>query len=586
MTEITNLLTERVDDVPLLLAEMERMGLPALVDQYFGPHGNWLGLSPGWVTTVWLAHVLSEGDHRLNHVRPWVEQRPTTLLACSGRHVQPLDFADDHLAGLLRAFADDARWRALEYALNQRLLRVYDLYPDQVRLDATTASAHTAVSPEGLFQFGHSKDHRPDLPQVKIMLATLDPMPLPLVTEVVSGQRADDPLYLPVIARVRATLRRTGLLYVGDCKMAAVETRAAIQAAGDHYLCPLSEKQLSPDEMARYLAPVWEGTQGLTPIFRERPTERAGPSQEPSAEEAEPIAEGYERVVLQAASVGGEIRSWEERRLVVRSLQQAQAAEEALQARLTKAVAEIRALTVWRKGKKRYREEAALQAAVERIVTHYQVQGLIGVTYEERLRVLPEAVSRLPGGCRPAERDLHVLAQVEEAAVERAVRALGWRVYATTAPAERLTLCQAVHAYRNQYVVERAFGRLKGRPLSLTPMYLARDDHATGLIRLLSLALRVLGVVEFTVRRRLKEAGERLAGLYAGQPRRETAHPTSEALLAAFQPITLTILQSPQGVVHHLTPLTDLQERVLCLLNLPMTIYTRLCDLSSHSLSK
>ena len=47
-------------------------------------------------------------------------------------------------------------------------------------------------------------------------------------------------------------------------------------------------------------------------------------------------------------------------------------------------------------------------------------------------------------------------------------------------------------AYRSAYLVERSFGRLKGRPLSLTPMYVQRDDHATGLIRLLAVAWRVL----------------------------------------------------------------------------------------------
>ena len=41
-----------------------------------------------------------------------------------------------------------------------------------------------------------------------------------------------------------------GLLYVGDCKMAAVQTRASIQAQGDYYLCPLSALQVSPAQIA------------------------------------------------------------------------------------------------------------------------------------------------------------------------------------------------------------------------------------------------------------------------------------------------------------------------------------------------
>src|SRR5438270_7574700 len=113
MTEISTLLTERVDDIPLLLAEMERMGLPTLIDEGFPPHGNWSGLSPGWVATVWLAHVLSQGDHRLNHVRPWVEQRPTTLATALGRPLAGSDCTDDRVARLLQAFPADARGPAL-----------------------------------------------------------------------------------------------------------------------------------------------------------------------------------------------------------------------------------------------------------------------------------------------------------------------------------------------------------------------------------------------------------------------------------------------------------------------------------------
>ncbi len=108
-------------------------------------------------------------------------------------------------------------------------MRVYDVDPSCVRLDSTTASSYAARSQEGLLQWGHSKDHPPDLPQLKVMLATLDPLGLPLATEVLPGQRADDPLYLPAIARVRACLKKPGLLYVGDCKMGALETRASIQ---------------------------------------------------------------------------------------------------------------------------------------------------------------------------------------------------------------------------------------------------------------------------------------------------------------------------------------------------------------------
>ena len=39
--------TERVDDLPMLLAQMEKMSVATLPDEHFPGHGNWRGLSLG-----------------------------------------------------------------------------------------------------------------------------------------------------------------------------------------------------------------------------------------------------------------------------------------------------------------------------------------------------------------------------------------------------------------------------------------------------------------------------------------------------------------------------------------------------------
>ncbi len=53
MSEELTIVNERVDDVPLLIAHMERMGLPQQLNACFPTHGNWEGLSLGWVATCW-----------------------------------------------------------------------------------------------------------------------------------------------------------------------------------------------------------------------------------------------------------------------------------------------------------------------------------------------------------------------------------------------------------------------------------------------------------------------------------------------------------------------------------------------------
>jgi transposase len=573
MNTLPTIITERVDDIPLLLEQMRRMGLPALLEEHFPSHGNWHGLSGGWVATIWLSAILSRGDHRLVHVEPWVRNRLETLRATTGQGVEPLDFTDDRLEIVLRHLSDDARWQQFEAALNQHTVRVYELPTARVHVDSTSASAYTTVTDEGLFQFGHSKDHRPDLPQVKVMQAVLDPLGMPVATDVVSGERADDPLYVPCIARVQQSLGRRGLLFVGDCKMAARDTRAFIAGAGDYYLCPLPPAQLAAGELEEALARVWSGEESLRAVWREQ-------------EHGEPtlIAQGYEREVLMRVEEQGQRREWSERRLVVHSVRHAEAAAAALRTRVAKAQTQVEALNRRGRGRKRCREVAKLRQAVTAIVQRYHVEEFLWLRYAHHTTTRPvRAYQGRPASVK-TEHQATVEVRVDEAALAAAVRRLGWRVYGTNHPAEQLSFEQAVLAYRSEYLVERSLGRLKGRPLALRPMYVQRDDHATGLIRLLSIALRVLTLLEFVVRRQLAVTGEPLAGLYAGNGKRETVRPTAERLLEAFQEVTLTVITEGRHVSRHVTALSPLQTHILELLGFSSRVYTRLCAVSHEPL--
>jgi transposase len=314
------------------------------------------------------------------------------------------------------------------------------------------------------------------------------------------------------------------------------------------------------------LTPVWTGEQPWRLIHRTPP---GGPR--------ELIAEGFERVEPVTAEVAGHRYSWQERRLVIRSCQLAQAGERGLHGRLAKAQAEITALNTRGRGRRRCTDPSARREAVTAILTRYRVHGLRHVRYTERFW------ARHGGRDTPVRLawDGQVTVSLDQEAVAAAVRQLGWRVYVTTQPPEELSLQEAVLAYRSEYLVERAMGRLKGHPLSLTPMDLERDDHATGLIRLLSIGLRVLTLLEFGVRQRWATAKTTLAGLYVGNPKRATAHPTAECLLAAFEGLTLTLIREGRRWRYHLAPLSHVQRRILALLGVPADIYTRLCP-DSH----
>ena len=399
-------------------------------------------------------------------------------------------------------------------------------------------------------QFGHSKDD-PDRPQFKIAAAVLDPLGMPLATAVVPGNSTDDPLYVPAIAAVRQSLGVGGRTYVGDCKMAALATRAFVAAGGDFYLCPLSQTQLSRAERHELLLPVWEGTQALQQVSR------PGPEGQPD----ELVAEGFCVDVELTAEVEHKEVRWTERRWLVRSQAYAQAQQEALERRLATAEAALRELPTRKQGKKPL-FHAELMEAAEAIVKREGVEGLLELHGtsgdDEAARSERIGVAR-----RREETDVSFEIEVrrDEAAIEERKREMGWQVYATNGVG--MSLAQVVWAYRGQYRIENDWSRLKGRPLGLTPLYLQDEGRIQGLVYLLSLALRVLTLVEWQVRERLRKEGSKLQGVYAGQPGRKTARPSAELLLGVMKTISVSVVDV-NGQTHALlSPLTEVQKRLL-----------------------
>jgi transposase len=567
MKEALSIETERMDDIPLLITHMQRMKVAELLDKHIPTHGQRKGLSVGELSVVWLAHILSQADHRMNRVQEWASRRLATLRGCGMQALCPQDMTDDRLADVLRLLSNDVHWQAFEQELMGQLLRVYDLSATCVRIDTTTASSYAQVNEAGLLQLGHSKDHRPDLPQLKLVLASLDPLGMPLASEVLSGEHADDPVYLPIIARVREGLQQKGLLYVGDCKMAALQTRASIAAQADFYLCPLSALQAPPEQVRQEVEAQRRQGAPLLEVYR---LDAEGSRR--------CIAQGYETVHTVTAQVDGETQTWQERRLLVQSLAATQAAQASLGERLQKAEQALQELSARRQGKPRLRERAEVEEAIQAVLKQFRVEGLLQVQIQEQVH--ERLVRAYRGRGSGVRRDLTftLTSSRQETAIGQAMSQLGWRVYASNHLSEQLSLEQAVEAYRDEYLVERNFSRLKGHPLSLAPLYVQRDDHRIGLVRLLTLALRVLTLLEGVVRQRLDAQKQELVGLFAGNPKRRTAQPTAERLLEAFREVTLTIVSAPGFTQRHVTPLSPLQQQILTLLGFSPALYLRLLD--------
>jgi transposase len=524
---------------------------------------------------IWLASIVTEGDHRHVSVETYLKGMPPTLSRLTAQVIAPLDVSDDRLSPLLQHVSKPASWHAIERDLNARSIEVYDLAQDVIRCDATTVSGAHEVTEEGRGQFGNSKDD-PARPPITVMRGSLDPLGMPLATEVVSGERADDGVSLPLMERLRTGLQTAGLLFVGDCKMSAWETRAYLARHQDLYLSPLPLTGATAEAMDAWItAGVTQSERGaLDRIMRTNDR-----SQKVLA------AEGYEFArTCEAPGAAGAPGTWRERVLVMRSPMHADQQAAGLEKRLCHAETKLAALTPPRgRGKRQITDEATLVEAVALVLKEHRVDGLLSVTWEKQVEPTTRYVGRGRGAVHRAKRVIqkirsHITQIARPADTIAALRQrFGWKAFVTNAAPQRWSVQEAVLCDRHAYRVERLCHRLKSR-VHIAPLFVKLNDHIEGLTYLLTLGGRVLTVMEFVLRRSLQTDQTTLPGLHPENKTRTTDKPTAERILQALADISLTISKNATGAVilRRLTPLSGFQEAILQRLGLGASLYRQL----------
>ena len=378
-------------------------------------------------------------------------------------------------------------------------------------------------------------------------------------------------MYLPLYRRVRELLGQTGLLYTGDCKMAALETRAEIAADGDFYLTRLPRTGEVAAQFTDWVEAALTGAAAAKLV-------------EIRVEE-ELIAAGYEFERSQSAVVDQTVHTWTERVQIIRSESLARSQAAALQRRLEKAEAALHGLTPPPgPGRTQFTTGWELERAVAAVLAEHQVEGLLEVSFEREETSRTKYVGRGRGGPnRPKTTHWDIRYQITgvrraEAAIQQREARLGWQVQVTNVLARRLSLAASLWTYRGGWCGERLFHLLKDEPLGIRPFYVWRDDQIQGLTHLVTLALRVLMLFEVLVRRGQQENSEKLKGLYPGQAKRDTERPTAKRVLAAISraEVTLTQMVSGSEVRWHLKTLPVLVRQVLGYLGLSEAVYTRL----------
>jgi transposase len=553
--------SERVDDLPVILDWLRTMRIAEIMDERLEPaHKNRKGLSYGQLSVLFVAYVVTQSDHRLSHVEEWVRGHHRTLAALSGWSIGDKDASDDRLADLLSVLGGSDELGPMEESMGRHVVQAYALPTDVARCDSSSFSVYhesdNGAADVPMLHYGYSKDHRPDLLQYRQAFGTIDPVGLPLVSATLPGNGADDSMYYPFWQGLVSALGHRNFVYIADAKAASYENRARLSRAQGLYCFPVPLTGQIPERLKQWvLAPPVPVEHILLP--------------QQSSEEI-PACQGFEvsLCTFWQAAPGTERYQWHERYLVIRGEALAQRQLQGLEQRLERTQEALNKLAA-----KPAADCCVLRTQVQAVLKRHRTEAFFSTTIHSQ-QITRQASPGRPSTQNPKPHitleQFSLQFQTLPTAIAEAKKLCGWRIYVTNALPERLSLAQAVAFYRGQWQVERNFHRFKRGHLPALPIYLQDSLRIIGLMFLLTLALRLLTLIDFVVQQELLSTETALSGLYAGNPTRVTARPSAEQLLAAFNGVTLYFLKD--GSVE-ISPLNHLQQRILALMRLPSDLY-------------
>jgi len=529
---------ERVDHLGLVAGVCQEIGL---VEYFDGldeqAHAR---VSLGQAVLAMVLNGLGFSNRRLYLIPQFFEHKPIERLIGPGITSEDLN--------------DDCLGRALDWLTAHDLTALYAGLAHQARRRfAVEASAvhvdSTSFSVEGAYEreerkdnetliritYGYSRDHRADLKQWQLSLATTT-SGVPVGLQLLNGNASDRTTLAQQIAEVVYQFRaeqEEEPIYVADSAGYSEATMTELDRKSVWWVGRVPETSTQAKALVAEEPVTWQGHEGLRWYEREV---RIGKRSERWI-----VAQSAEGVERQHATL--QRRAEQERQLWTKRLR-------ALEQRPF--ACEADAQTAWseaRKGAPPWLE----------IALHVQISTRHTGRGRPRTDTVPEQVWSVHGTVR-----------VLEAALAAEARRKAKFIVATNVPARRKSAEEVLRLYKGQNGVERGFAFLKDPLFLASSVFVKKIERvmATGFIMVL--CLLVYRLAEHRLRQRLTETNATVPD----QLKKPTQRPTLRWVFQCFEGISLVLMQREEGLeVVQVTGLTDLHLLILGMLGPPYKKY-------------
>jgi transposase len=529
---------ERLDHLGIVAGVCREIGLAEWLDAQ-DPHSH-ERVGVGTATVAMILNGLGFSNRRLYLVPQFFATKAVERLLGPG--ITAEDLNDDCLGRALDwLYAHDPTTLFAGIALRAR--RVFGISARQVHVDTTSFAVTGTYEPDLdaptlAVTYGYSRDHRADLKQWMLALATTRQGDVPLFCQALDGNASDKVSLVAAVEALADQLQAApesaapedeAPIFIADSGLYSADNVARLSAAGVRWISRVPETSQGARSALQVTDDAWrhEGNLFWAPARQAPDGER-----------------------------------W----LIVRTTQGEERARATLWRQVDKTHHEWES-GLWHLGNQRFACEPDAQAALAKQLTTRPAW----LTLQTQLVVHPK--HRRPGRPRKdappdrAEWQIMGTVTVNGAAVEQEVRRKAAFLVATNVldPAQ-LSDQELIQTYKEQHSVERGFSFLKDPLFLASSVFVKKPERIVALSLVMVLCLLVYRLAEHRLRDQLAITGQTVPN----QVKKPTERPTMRWVFQCFEGIELLhIRQRPEPALALVLRLEPFHHQVLTLLGPP-----------------
>lgn len=547
---MVNIVTENIGAMPLIAEYLKRMRFAENIDSIVAPlRSNNRRLSHGQTCFVIVLYLLCR-PRVLYKLEEWVQD--TTYLKVIFPEIETKHLTDDRIADTLKAL-HEAGISQLFTGQTIEIMKEFKLSMDRVHCDFTSFTVHgdyeDADGEKAIaITYGFSKDNQPDKKQFMQEVAVTSDGGVPVSSQTIDGNTSDVTRYVPVWRDIKQLMGTSDFLIIGDCKLSSEENLLTISRGSGYYLAPLAMYSTLERELREKVL-----SSSIEPVLLKR-----------QEKDGETITyHGFEAPGILTDEKTGIVYAY--RKIFILSSQLKALKIKSLESRLEKAMGEIEIVKGKLNHSKKLDDTEKINSKISSILGRYNVKGLIEYTLTESVAIISNKVGKGRVGANSEFRQLQVKTfnlefHTNSEAVKVEKELCGYFVLATNKGSSQMSMAQALSSYKQEWVVERIFERLKG-PLQVIPIFLELPEHIESMMYLLMSCAQLFTLMDREAKKSLEEKQEKLAGMFPNKIK--TGSPKTENIMDKFRNICLVFIVENEEVTISISGLNPLQAKLL-----------------------